>query len=211
MTGYFKRFGDFCAGFAIFAALLFLFREYMIFRPTQEDAEGMREKLSLFFSDQVGREYQLYLVLIALLLFSIIFSLLFKKFPYIGFAVSLLPLTDTVLLLVSDRLYERPMLYLVLALLHTASGLFACIDADRQDRGHRAALGADLCALFLSGFCLMLLLRAPSIPQKLWSECTLFEKQMYDALLQGKSMGIFVFCAIFYAVLALLRLLWRDL
>ncbi len=211
MTGYFKRFGDFCAGFSIFAALLFLFRQFMIFRPAAEDAEGMGAKLILFFSEKAPREYRLYVILIALLLLSLTLSALLKKLPSVTFAVSLLPLCFTVFLFAGGRLYERPAVYLILAILHTASQLFACIDSDRQDRGRRAAFGTDLASLFLTALCVGILLRAPFVTRHVWSELSLFEKQMYDPLLRGDSLWVFGACALAYAILALLRFLWRDL
>lgn len=211
MTGYFKRFGDFCAGFAVFAALLFLFREFMIFRPTEVDAEGIKEKLTLFFSRDPIQGYGLYLILIALLLLSVTLSLLLKRAPAASFGVSLLPLSYTVLLFTQNKLYERPALYLILSLLHTASLLFVCVQSDRQDRGRRAALCGDLACLFLVGLCLRIILRAPFVIRHAWSELLLFERQMYAPLLQGASLWIFGACAATYAALALLRFLWRDL
>ena len=42
VMSYFKKFGDFCSGFACFSAIIYLFRQYMMFDA--KDAELM-EKL----------------------------------------------------------------------------------------------------------------------------------------------------------------------
>ena len=63
----FKKFTDFCGGLAAFAAIFYLFREFMPFKP-KEEPESLLAKVKLFFSDEPQFEYRPYLMLIILLL-----------------------------------------------------------------------------------------------------------------------------------------------
>ena len=47
LMGHVKRFGDFCAAFAAFAAAMFMFRQFMGF--DFGEVEGIIEKLKYFF------------------------------------------------------------------------------------------------------------------------------------------------------------------
>ena len=211
MTGYFKKFTDFCGGFALFCALLFLFREYMSFVPKTDELLSVKEKLLMFFSKEPIRDYFLYLPLVAFLLLSLLLSITLKKAPHIGFGASLLPLCYAFLLLTQHKLYEHPMVYLILSLLHTAGNLYACIEADRLDRKRRSAFAVDLAFMGTAGFCIVILRKASVIDTLDWGELSFFEQLMQTSTLRDAPTTVFVVTATVYSLLALLRLLWRDL
>lgn len=209
--GYFKKFTDFCAGFALFSALIFLLREFMSFVPRGQEEPPMGERLTLFFSKEPIRDYDFYLPLIALLLLSLTLSLLLKKAPYVSFGVSLLPLTYCMLLFTQDKLYERPMLYLVLLSLHSLGCFVACLLSDREDRGRRGAYAADLACLAVAGLGALTLRRSEKVLSLEWGEASLFDQTMYYPLLEDADLSVFRMVIPIFLVLILLRLLWRDL
>ena len=149
--GHVKRVGDCSALFAAGAASMYLLRQFMQYDFT-EKAEGFMEKIKFFFSDDMRKNYNFYLMLIALLLLSFIVSTAFHKLPYIPLALSALPVIQVVMMADLGRLYERPMVYTVLSILHFAGCLYECIRRDREDTGRRSAIGTDLLALVIFGF-----------------------------------------------------------
>ncbi|MBE6547060.1 MAG: hypothetical protein E7668_06455 [Ruminococcaceae bacterium] len=205
---YFKRFGDFCAGFAAFSAILYVFREFMEFTP--KETVPLLEKLKLFFSDEPRREYRTYLILIGLLLLSLLISLLLHRFPYLSFATSVPPLLHIMLMYDAGLLYERPMLYFVLGGVHACGCLAECIRRDREDRRRRAAIAADLCGLVGMGLCGYVLRITPTIPDVPYGELNFFERQMYFSAAQA-DLTLFRRLLILLAVTVALRWLLRDL
>ena len=133
---YFKRFTDFCAGFTAFHAIIYLLGQFMSFNPA--DAEGIKEKLKLFLAKDAAKDHRAYVILIALLIFSVAVSLIFERLPYIGFAVSLLPISQILLMYVDKKLYEQPMLYVILGILHVSGNILYSLSLDKADKKRRA-------------------------------------------------------------------------
>ena len=77
--GHVKRFGDFCAAFAAFAAAMFMFRQFMGY--DFGEVEGIVEKLKYFFSNEPRREYRYYLTLFLLFALSLPYPPLFISYP----------------------------------------------------------------------------------------------------------------------------------
>ena len=86
---YFKKFTDLVGGIGAFFASLYFIGQYMMYDP-KELEEGV-SKLSQFLSNENGRNYRQYIVLIALLIISVAVGRLFKKLPALTFCVSVLP------------------------------------------------------------------------------------------------------------------------
>ncbi len=148
---YLKRFSDFCAGFAAFAASLYILRKFMSFNPA--DAEGIKEKARLFFSKDYFRDYRAYLILIILLAVSVIIGIILERLPYVGFAFSLAPMLQILLMLGEGKLYERPMLYVILGTVHVVGNIVYSLSLDREDGKRRAFICANIfgAALFSLG------------------------------------------------------------
>lgn len=147
---YFKKFTNFCAGFAAFSALAYVFCKFMEYMPrdAQNELLGKKQKLKLFFDTNAAEEnYRLYLLLVAALLFSLAISMLLKKLPALSFTVTLLPLSLIVTMYADGRIAEYPMLYLLLAGLHTVGSLYECIRRDRETGSHKAHLAVNLATL----------------------------------------------------------------
>ena len=208
--GYFKRFGDFCSAFGAFSAVMYVFRQYM--ETDFGELEALTEKLKYFFSNEPRRDYRFYLPLIALFLLSFALSTALHKYPHLTLAVSVLPMIQLITMFRADKLYERPMLYVVLSSVHIIGCLFECIRRDREDRHRRAALATDLLGLCVIGFCAYIMLTVKKADGIDFSKANIFQSQIYLALpLSAADTDIFKYTAICFGALVLLRLLLRDL
>ena len=158
---YFKRFSDFCAVFAISAAAIYTLRKFMSFNPA--DAEGMVEKLKLFFSKDYYRDYRSYIVLITLLTVSLVVGAVLERFPYVGFALSLAPMLQILLMFGDGKLYERPMLYVILGIAHVLGNIVHSLYLDRADGKRRAFICVNLGGITLSALGLWVWNRAKEL------------------------------------------------
>ena len=148
---YFKRFTDFCAGFAIFSALIYMLGEFMTFNP--KDVQGMTDKVKAFLDRELQSDNRAYVFMIILFGVSLIAGRVFERMPYISFAVSLLPLGWVCLMLWKELLSERPMLYLIMAAVHCLGNLVHSLYLDRDDEKRRAFLCVNILggAVFAGG------------------------------------------------------------
>ncbi len=208
--GYFKRFGDFCAAFGAFSAVMYLFCQYMAM--DFKEIESLREKLEFFFSNSPKKDHRFYLPLILFFILSFTVSTCLHKYPQFTLALSVLPMIQTVAMFDAGRLYERPMLYFVLSALHICGCLFECIRRDREDRGRRAAISADLLGLCFVGFCIYIILTAKGIADIDRQKADIFETLLWNGFGdEPPDMKLFKYTVIFYCALTALRLMWRDL
>lgn len=209
--GYVKRVGDVSALFAAGAASMYLLRQFMQY-DFIEKAEGMTEKLKFFFSDEMRKNYNFYLLLIALLLISFAISTIFHKLPQIPLAVSAVPIMQVIMMADLDRIYERPMVYLILAIIHFVGCLYECIRRDKEDSGRRSAIGADLLALVIFGFCAVTL-HAAKDPTAISKEhISAFELTVHNAFSYSTpTVWAFNCGAIIFPVLVAIRLIHGDL
>ncbi len=144
---YFKKFTDFCTGFAAFSAILYLFRQFMIDSPRDENGEllSLGEKLRQFFDPEIfARDHRRYLLLIGVLILSVTVARIAKKLPAIPFVVSLIPLSLVATMCAEEAIYERPMLYLLLSALSVAGALYETICLDREQGRHQTHLAVNL-------------------------------------------------------------------
>ena len=147
-----KRFTDFFAGFAAFSAFMYVFCEYMEY--DFREIESLTDKLKYFLSTEPRLDYFNYVPLIVLFTFACAFSVLLNKYPQLTLAAASLPLIYSVALFTQEKIYERPMLYILPALIQMSGCLYECIRKDREDRGRRAAFAVDLLGLTVSVFSL---------------------------------------------------------
>lgn len=133
---YFKRFTDFCAGFAIFSALIYMLGEFMSFNP--KDTQGMLDKVKAFLDRELQPDNRAYVLMVILFGVSLIAGRIFERMPYISFAISLLPLGWVCLMLWKELLSERPMLYFIMAAVHCLGNLVHSLFLDREDEKRRA-------------------------------------------------------------------------
>lgn len=139
VMNYLKRFTDFCGVFAAFAALVYVMGQFLIYRPRKEEL-GMLEKLKLFLSDTNAKNYKAYVVMILLLAISVVVGRIFDRLPFVCLSVSFLPLAQILFMYAEGGLYERPMLYVALALIHTSGNILYALSLDKGDGRRRAFL-----------------------------------------------------------------------
>ena len=128
----FKKFTDFCAGFAVFGALLYLLRSFMTFMKDEE--LSMLAKLKEFVSKENANNYRAYAILAILFTASLFIGLLLKKFPFVALAVSSVPMVFSIDYFAASRLDNRPMLFVALGAIHVVGCLFECIICDKEKR-----------------------------------------------------------------------------
>ncbi len=206
---YYKRFADFCGGVGAVSALLFAFFQFMDFSP--KDEVSLLEKVNMFFDGQTLQDDFVYIYLAVLLTISLILSCLVKKRPHLSFFVSLPPLLYCMFLFSTDRLYDRPMLYLLLCLLFLSGGFFECIQRDREEGGFRSALAADLTALTTALLCISVFFLAKALPNIPLIEMNVWERVAHAGLSGGASPFPYLTLALIYCGTAAIRLLWKDL
>lgn len=145
---YFKRFTDFCGGFIAFAAVLHLIGEYMTFKLPEEDiASG---KLRTFLDAERAENYRGYVIMVALFALSVLVSVIFERLPYVTLAISLLPLYQTVDLFSNGKFERFSILYLLLAVLHTAGSIIHALVLDKSDGKRRGFICAGMLGVMMS-------------------------------------------------------------
>lgn len=208
--GQVKRFGDFLAAFGVFAAFMYLFRQFMMY--DFKEIEGMGEKLKFFLSDQPAKEYRFYFALLIAFALSFVLSCAFHKFPYVAVAASSIPLIQTVIMFDGEYLYERPMVFVIISIVHTATCLFECIRRDREDNGCRAALGLDIFGLSAAAFCGYVLHISEGIKDIDLEKVNIIEKTLYEASAQlDMDVSYLKYFIIAFCLLAVVRIILRDI
>ncbi|MBO5939374.1 MAG: hypothetical protein J6Q82_07795 [Clostridia bacterium] len=211
---YFKKFTNFCAGFAAFSALAYVFCKFMEYTPRDQEGEllGIKQKLRHFFdAKEVEEDYRLYLLLVGGLLLSIAIACLLKKIPSVSFATSLLPLSLVATMIADGNIADRPMLYLLLSGLHTAGALYECIRCDREKGSHQAHLAVNLATLLGSLGALFVWRSADKFFPVPNPHYNYLEQKIYDSYLLKEDPSILLNLALPLLVTVLLSMLLREI
>lgn len=206
----FKKFTEFCAGISAFTALMYIFRNFMSFSP--EEVESTKEKIKLFFSSNATKDYLSLAFLAVLLILAITAALIFWRRPEIPFVFSCLSLFFSIYLFNADKLFERPMLYIVLSSVQVVGNLYEAITRDRQDGKKRSFWLANFSAALCLGFCLLIKWREKELARL--TEAELFELKPFDSKLKFMAedfdTSLFWVIAAIYAVLIAVSLILRG-
>lgn len=208
---YFKRFGDFCSGFSCFAALIWLFTEFM--SSTFEEELAFKDKFKVFLEHNGNVERKLMLVLAAMLVISVIASVVFKRLPYVTLLFSVPTLMLSVDMVRDGYIEKYPMMYVLFCGVSVLSGVWECIAMDRCDGGHRAAYAGDVAALVASASAFFIWKRSEflSCPDLFYVvELNHFDLEIYGNL-ERMDMKIFLIFACAFVGLALVSLLLKDI
>lgn len=210
---YFKKFTDFCSGFAAFTALIYLFRRFMTFKF--EDAElGIIDKMKLFLSRTAQPEYYMMFMLAITLIISVIGGRVFARLPFIAAVFCVPPLLMSVDMVYSELIKEYPMLYIILCAAAVVGAVVDCMCADRTDGKHRCSHTGNAVTLMFSVFCLYVARKSMEL-SSLVDEADLLsltrlESEIYRA--SGEfEMRFFYVLAATYAVLALIGFILYDI
>lgn len=149
---YLKRFTDFCGGFAAFCAIVYSMGQFIMYTPADEISTV--EKFKHFFFGNYTKNFNAYVVMISLFVISLVVGVIFERFPFVSLSVSLLPLMWTLFMFASGWLYERPMLYVILALVHMSGSIIYAVLLDRVDSKRRAFWCVNVFGTLLGALCL---------------------------------------------------------
>ena len=208
---YFKRFADFCTGFALFSAVIYLFREFMSTSFGEEELK-ITEKLKLFFDKTVELDNFMMLVLAGLLALSLAVSCVLHRFPYVSMAFAVPPLVLCFDMIKAERIEEYPLMYVILSAMGVLGAVFETLRRDREDGRCRGAVGGALVSLLTSAFCLYTWLRwreVSPISEDAVFELNFFDYEIYTCSQEMNMKSVLTF-AIVYAVIAVVLLVLRD-
>ncbi len=222
---YFKKFGDFCSGFAAFAILIYLFRQFMTFEPSVKADEALQnpadigalEKLKYFLARDVQLENYFLCLLAMSLIVSVIAGVIFKKLPYIAVLFTVCPMLLTVYMLGKSYIDEYPELILILTSISFIACLYECIRRDREDGGCRIGIAGDMLCVAISAFFMMLKSKAEKFAALGEDFDTLglglFDKEIHDAVKGASDFdgSLLLAFAVIYLSLVVVRVCLRDI
>lgn len=146
---YLKKFTDILLFVGIFGIFVYVFGQYMAFTP--EETVSTTEKLKLFFSEDVSKNYRPYILMILLMCLSFAVNRLLPKLPALNLAFASLPLIFVFNMFSLKQLYNKfPALYIIVCILNVFGCLYECISRDREDGGRRTLTGS--CGVGLLAF-----------------------------------------------------------
>ena len=210
MSG-FKKFTDVCGIFAAFSATAFSFTQYMAYRPPEE-VESTREKLKLFFSPkEMGKDYRSYLLLVLLILLALCVSVLLKKRPALAFPITVIPFLQAFAMMTDGKIYDRPMLYLLLCGLFFLGPLYECIRSDREARTRSAATAIHLLFVEFTLILVYLYRRAIALTETSSEDLSPLDQKIYGSLLEDTDLSVLYQLAIIYFLVAVICALLHDL
>ncbi len=207
-----KKFTDFFAGFGAFCAAIYLIMQFMPFEPLETDPPT--GKLTAFLQSSEKVDHMAYLILIGLFILSLLVSRIGKKYPLPVFGVSLLPLIWSFYMFDADLLKERPMVFLIAALLNTSGAFADTLLADKKDGRDgrkRAHCAAALCSAVIAVLSLLLYLQARStagIPAEEWN---VLNRAIGQALEKDLSFSPYLRIALMFALITVISLLLQGL
>lgn len=208
---YFKKFGDFCSGFAAFTAIIYLFRRFMSHDFGKEPL-GLLEKIKIFFDKMQNINYHLLLLLALTLIISVIAGRLLARLPYLSVLFCLPPMLVTVYMIRANLIEEYPMLYVILSIIAFISAVVDCLLLDRRDSRHRSAYAGDAVSLAFVGFCIFIVRRYKQLLLLEADEVRLLGPFDTEILQCGTRTEMKLLCilAVAYAVLTVISLLLTD-
>ena len=111
----------------------------------------------------------------------------------------------------AGRIYERPMLYIVLAVLHCAGTLAECIRRDRESGGRRASIASSLCGLLCAALCVYIYVFATNAPTQPTPEMSFFERTLIYNALGCDDLSPYVISASLLGATVILSFILRDI
>ncbi len=203
----FRKFTEFCAGISVFAAIMFVLRQYLGYKFGE--VESTKEKLKIFFDPSSSRDYRGYILLAALLILAITVSLVFKRIPELSFFFSALPFFCVIYLYDAGKLYERPMLFFCLSAIQISGNIFDSLRASVYGRKYSPVF-TSLFATVLPMLCSALIIwRKEAISSLPTDKLYPFD---IEILRKSESIDVSLFktIAIMYAVILLISVILRG-
>ena len=203
---YFRIFTEFCAGISVFAALMFVLRQYLEYNF--KDVESTKEKLKIFF-DPSARDYRGYVLLAALLILAIIVSLIFKRAPEISFFFSALPLFCVIYLYDAGKLYERPMLFFCLSIVQIAGNLYDSLKLSSKGRKYSPIFTSFFASLIPLLCCILMIWRKAEVVAIPSEKLYPFDVEILRNI-DSVDVTLFKNIAIMYGIILLISIILRG-
>ena len=209
---YFKRFGDFCSGFAAFTGMVHLISRFISMKFEGESLT-LIEKIKMFLGRETLPIFRLMAVMTLCFLLSAVLGRIFARLPYISALFCIPPVIVSICLYTMQVIEEYPMLYVVLSFVAFISAIADCVLADRADGKHRAAYVGSLVSLAFSAYCILLVRKYNELV--LLSEDEEYVMWMLDSYILRSgteiSTRLFYALAAVYAILAVISFVLRDI
>ena len=203
----FRKFAQFCAGIAAFSAIMYVFRQFRSYDP--EDIESKKEKLKLFFSNEMSKDYRPLTLLAILFVLAILIEIILKRFPQICIFSSSIPLLFALSLYNGDRLFERPMLYVLLGGILVIGDIYDTVSACKADGKERMLVLSNVSALLVCAACLFIRWRAHECGLVPIEKLSFFDKQLYLFAMDHDA-SLFTIIAIMTAITIAVSLILRG-
>ena len=210
---YLKRFTDFCGGFAAVCAAIYAMGQFIMYTPA--DNIGTVEKVKHFFFGNYTRNFNAYVVMIALLAVSVTVGVIFERFPFVSLSVSIFPLLWIMFMLASGWLYERPMLFVGLSIVHTAGSVLYALSLDKEDGKRRAFLCVNAFGGIIGALCLVVWRKCNEMANMTFTddevrELSDIDAEIYEGL-EGDSAKLLLIIGAIILATVLVSVLLRDL
>jgi len=203
----FRKFTEFCAGISVFAAIMYVLRQYLEYNF--KDVESTKEKLKIFFDPSSSRDYRGYILLAALLLLAIAVSLVFKRVPELSFFLSALPLLYVIYLYDAGRLYERPMLFFCLSIVQITGNLFDSLKLSEKGRKYSPVITSFFASLIPLLCCLLTLWRKGEVTNIPLDKLYPFDLEIMRNI-DDIDVSLFKTIAVMYGVILLISIILRG-
>jgi len=139
---YFKKFTDFLSGLGIFFAILHFLEKYMEYDFGKEAPTSITEKFKVFLDAKDDVRHFLFLLILMAL--TLLVSRILPKLQILVLFVSVLPFYVAVNMLVEDKFFAKPMLYLVITALAFFGAVYDLINTDRESSRRHALLAVNI-------------------------------------------------------------------
>ncbi len=204
-----KKFGDFFPLLAAVSAWIHLLTKFFPFSPLEETS--LFGKLLAFFSPATKDDYFSFLIMSGLFFAVFLLAKLLPRFGSVHVAAALLPLGWSLFLLQAENLGDRPMLYVICAILYLICAFVDCLLKDREDDGNRALLAARLCSILTALFALLVYIRFRSVETIPPEEWNFFDRAIGSAWQSGASPSAYWRLALMYSLITVIGFLLKDL
>ena len=180
-----------------------------------DSIESKLEKFKHFFSSDYTRNFKAYAIMIILLVVSVVIGRVFDRLPFVCLTVSLLPFLWTLFMFASNWLYDRPMLYLMLALVHMAGNIIHAVLLDKADGKRRAFWCVNVTGGVFGALCLAVWRRSEILKSAVFTEDEISKLSDIDAEifngLESESAKLLLIIGSAIIVTVLVSLILRDL
>ncbi len=207
---YFKKFTDFSAGVAAFAAVLLLIRRYMMF---DADELLLDEQSKLMqFMENPSTDVTMYLHLLFFFGVALAAGIIFRRLPYICLLFSLPSVIYITFMFSESMLYEQAALFLAAAALMVVGNLAECAWRDKEDGRHRLFVASKIASGAGAAACMLVFFLAQNSPDesvKPFVDMNSIEREIFHYTSPDDPKQLLILAGLFIGVLVIGLLLYN--